>query len=370
MLFLFSIFYYEEFTNITWDEKMNHTNHLPGFVLCYAPWCHHCKHALPTFKLFSDKYKNDSRIFIGTINCMNYSKLCNDLKVDGFPTYINSYLNSTEEIWLNHDNPSYEKNTQRLIDLSENKYFDQKYAQLEKFPHFEFTFQKDNQTLVNSASEAISTSDIYLDPSYSMKYGDNNSLIAKLGQNIEVTMDSEFTTDNIRKFLNEFQHSYYGDWSFRTIRRIQRRFVIIVDDYDGKDDQNNLQKYKSYFTQYGEKFAWGNPNSIKREKFNSIFNLTKSDYPAAIVIIPHPRRPKFVKISNLNNEQQIEHVLNEKYDNLELHNFNESAPFDKSFRTTMIIAACFIVFLALLLIAGVLLYLKFSNNEQNNPKID
>ena len=320
MFILFSIFFYEEFTNVSWAEKMNHTDHLPGFILCYAPWCHHCQNALPGFKLFSNKYKNDKRIFIGTIDCVNNSELCNELKVDGFPTYINTYLNATNEIWLNHDSPSYEKNVQRLINLHENKYFNQNSAQPESFPHFEFTFQDNNKTAVDLASKAISSSDIFLTPSYSMKYGDKNSLIVKLEQNVEFHMDLEFTEDNILKFLNEYQHSYFGNWSLRTIRRIKKRFVIFADNYDGKDNQEVIQKYKSYFSKYADKFAWGNPSSIKRSKFNSIFNLTKSDYPAAIIIIPRGRRLRFVKVLNVNNEQQIEKTLNEEDDNLQIHN--------------------------------------------------
>lgn len=370
MLFLFSIFYYEEFTNISWTEKMNFTDHLPGFVLCYAPWCYHCKRALPIFKLLSDKYKNDSRVYVGTINCMNYSRLCNDLKVDGFPTYINSYLNSTNEIWLDHDYNSYEKNIDRLINLRENRFFSQNYKS-DNFPLFEFSFEKNNQTAVNLASEAVAASDIYLNPSYSMKFGDDNSLIAKLDQNIEIKMENEFTTDNILKFLNEFQHSYFGNWSLKTIRRIRRRFVIISNDFNGNDDQKFIQKYKNYFSNYASKFGWGNADSIDREKFNSIFNLSKTDYPVAIVIIPHPRKPKFVKISNLNNEQQIEQILNEKYDNLELNNFYESQKIDNNFHVVKIIAACFLALLAFLLIVGVILYSKFTKEEEmNNQKID
>lgn len=369
MILLFSLFFYEEFTNISWAEKMNHTEHPPGFILCYAPWCSHCKLSLPAFRQFSEKYKNDKRIMLGTIDCPSYRDLCDALQVDGYPTYLISYQNETSEIWLNHDIKSYEKNVQRLINLYENKYFIQDNTQLEKYPLYEFTFQKDDKRSFDCAVEAISSSDIYLEPSYSMKYGDNNSLVAKLSKNVEVTMDAEFTTNNIRKFLNEYQHAYFGKWSFRSIQRIKRRFILFATDYNGKDDQNVIQKYQSYFEKYSEQFVWGNSMSIKRKKFNEIFNLTKADYPVAIVIFPG-RFPRYTKVINVNDQQEIEKVLYENSDNLELQRLNESAPFNNSFRTTMIIAGCFIIFIAILLIIAVCLYTKYSNDEQNNAKID
>jgi thiol-disulfide isomerase/thioredoxin len=44
------------------------------FIMFYAPWCHHCKQAIPEWVKLASSYKNNTRI--GIVNCVANPDVC------------------------------------------------------------------------------------------------------------------------------------------------------------------------------------------------------------------------------------------------------------------------------------------------------
>jgi protein disulfide-isomerase A6 len=75
---------------LNFNETVNSTRCL--FVTFYAPWCGHCKHFLPQFRLAAKAFIPDKVVF-GLVNCAQYAELCKGY-AEGFPT-IRLFANGT-----------------------------------------------------------------------------------------------------------------------------------------------------------------------------------------------------------------------------------------------------------------------------------
>ncbi|KAL2168200.1 hypothetical protein VTG60DRAFT_259 [Thermothelomyces hinnuleus] len=62
------------------------TTHDPWFIKFYAPWCHHCLKVKPTWDELAKEVKG--RLNIGEVNCDAESRLCKDVGVRGYPTFL------------------------------------------------------------------------------------------------------------------------------------------------------------------------------------------------------------------------------------------------------------------------------------------
>ncbi|KAM8933475.1 protein disulfide-isomerase A5 [Pelodytes ibericus] len=85
-----------------WDEKPSSILHLVGedfreilkkkkhaLVMFYAPWCPHCKNAVPHFTTAADTYKEDRKIAYAAVDCTKEKNqdLCKQEGVEGYPTF-------------------------------------------------------------------------------------------------------------------------------------------------------------------------------------------------------------------------------------------------------------------------------------------
>ncbi|KAI9146359.1 thioredoxin-like protein, partial [Paraphysoderma sedebokerense] len=59
------------------------------FIKFFAPWCPHCKRAAPHFvktaKVITETVQN---FHFGEVNCDNHEGLCDEVKVEGIPTFF------------------------------------------------------------------------------------------------------------------------------------------------------------------------------------------------------------------------------------------------------------------------------------------
>lgn len=56
------------------------------FIFFYAPWCSHCKKFKKTWIALADKYANDENTVIAAIDCEFDKDLCDDFRVESYPT--------------------------------------------------------------------------------------------------------------------------------------------------------------------------------------------------------------------------------------------------------------------------------------------
>ncbi|KAG2459695.1 PDIA5 isomerase, partial [Polypterus senegalus] len=86
----------------SWEEKPSHVSHLAAedfkdflkkkkhaLVMFYAPWCPHCKNAVPHFTLAADLFKEDRKIAYAAVDCTKGQnhEVCKQEGVEGYPTF-------------------------------------------------------------------------------------------------------------------------------------------------------------------------------------------------------------------------------------------------------------------------------------------
>uniref|UniRef100_A0A3Q2GQW5 Protein disulfide isomerase family A, member 5 n=1 Tax=Cyprinodon variegatus TaxID=28743 RepID=A0A3Q2GQW5_CYPVA len=86
----------------SWEDKPSSVNHLGSedfrealkkkkhaLVMFYAPWCPHCKNAVPHFTTAAELFKEDRKIVYAAVDCtkgLNHD-LCKQEGVEGYPTF-------------------------------------------------------------------------------------------------------------------------------------------------------------------------------------------------------------------------------------------------------------------------------------------
>uniref|UniRef100_A0A674CZ10 Protein disulfide isomerase family A, member 5 n=1 Tax=Salmo trutta TaxID=8032 RepID=A0A674CZ10_SALTR len=86
----------------SWEDKPSGVSHLGmddfrevlkkkkhALVMFYAPWCPHCKNAVPHFTTAADLFKEDRKIAYAAVDCTKgqNQELCKQESVEGYPTF-------------------------------------------------------------------------------------------------------------------------------------------------------------------------------------------------------------------------------------------------------------------------------------------
>uniref|UniRef100_A0A4W5NP88 Protein disulfide isomerase family A, member 5 n=1 Tax=Hucho hucho TaxID=62062 RepID=A0A4W5NP88_9TELE len=86
----------------SWEDKPSSVSHLGmedfrealkkkkhALVMFYAPWCPHCKNAVPHFTTAADLFKEDRKIAYAAVDCTKgqNQELCKQESVEGYPTF-------------------------------------------------------------------------------------------------------------------------------------------------------------------------------------------------------------------------------------------------------------------------------------------
>ncbi|KXJ85809.1 thioredoxin [Microdochium bolleyi] len=58
----------------------------PWFIKFYAPWCHHCQAMASNWQQLAKEMKG--KLNVGEVNCEAESRLCKDVRVNGYPTIL------------------------------------------------------------------------------------------------------------------------------------------------------------------------------------------------------------------------------------------------------------------------------------------
>lgn len=65
-------------------QKLVTTTQDPWFIKFYAPWCHHCQDLAPKWSQMAIELRG--KLNVGEVNCDVDSRLCKDVRVEGYPT--------------------------------------------------------------------------------------------------------------------------------------------------------------------------------------------------------------------------------------------------------------------------------------------
>lgn len=59
----------------------------PVFVMFYAPWCGHCKNAMPNYDSFVEKHSSAQDIRLIKVNCDEQKEMASAHGIQSFPTF-------------------------------------------------------------------------------------------------------------------------------------------------------------------------------------------------------------------------------------------------------------------------------------------
>lgn len=174
-------FYRITITNSNYNEVMELSKKIPLFILCFSPYCGHCQAVKPAWNEFEEKYRQNSSIVVGSLDCIAERSLCSKLNVRAYPTFnviinenpdakrpprsVNGFSHVVDEIILDANNP---KQTCNRFDP-----FNIKYPSV-------VVYEKDDKPTACEFIQDLSKEDIDL------------PLFASFGE----------TTNTLRKYLN------------------------------------------------------------------------------------------------------------------------------------------------------------------------
>ena len=84
-----------ELTGDNFHSKINEDG-MGWLVIFYAPWCGHCKAALPEYSAAASVFKKEKNVKFGMINCDEHKSACGEYDVRGYPT-IKWFSNGSPE---------------------------------------------------------------------------------------------------------------------------------------------------------------------------------------------------------------------------------------------------------------------------------
>lgn len=85
-----------ELTNDNFKELVVDQDGVGWMIIFYAPWCGHCKSAMPEWSGAAETMKKEKKIRFGKINCDEHKSMCGEYGVKGYPT-IKWFANGRDE---------------------------------------------------------------------------------------------------------------------------------------------------------------------------------------------------------------------------------------------------------------------------------
>lgn len=338
----------------------------PLFIFCFTSWCPHCKKARPGWEKFQEEVKEDNNFIACSLNCSSNEELCRSLKIRSLPTFLTYFHGDLREAKGFHDSQAYHQIGKKLSLIQQGKFI-QRFNQIgnkiafPRYPSFVFSFDYTSKIEKNSENEFENNNNIEVNDLNSFDFNVNNEsdveameivsrvIIASnsyqeeyfylnstenqsqkdkrhvkvfIDDDVSIEMKEEFTFDNILNFVKENCHQLFGDWSFMSLRSINKRFAVYVpkaksDNKKEKEKKKNSKKYsqiidsdvKKFAISKLDKFSWGSAKEFGEERFNKIFKIKNSDLPAIVVI--DIRLSRFAKLKKIKSHQEIEDFFNQ-----------------------------------------------------------
>ncbi|OHT11239.1 hypothetical protein TRFO_01200 [Tritrichomonas foetus] len=373
-MILFLLSFIGNFTNETWYEMTNNSNVQGAIAFCYSPFCVHCQKTHPEWNKFIESGLDDSSVSIGSINCSKYRNLCMEMGISRFPTFFIKYHNQMNEVNLPYYSENFQKLYKRLVNALNGKYFhnteetdvqnNEGNNEHEKiiYPRFVFTFDGNNSELIEMASNAIVSSDLFIEASYEMRISTETKLTVNISENRQIKMDEEFTELNILSFLRENSHSYLGKWTIVSIKKIKRKYFILATN-----DDEQFHRFENVDDIEPNKYVWGSSREMTTESFSQLFDMNETDYPAIIYVLPQKRL--FCKSEKINDISQVKEFIQRiENDEIPESDFLEIDVMKrklKEFQKIFIIVLVSVISAALLFASAIIIYINVIRKPKN-----
>lgn len=293
-LFLFSI--HLDLTAEDFEKKATDT---PWFFLCYAPWCGHCKRAMPFWDELGESLKDDPNIVIGKMDCVANKEQCEKLGVNGYPTFKVKLGDNVMTVSPRRDLEGFKAFLDKI-----NKSMEFNFTKLgDEFPYF--LFQSPQAKFSKVWREVYLQIDSPIPIKLGYEYSDSLNLRVYFNANSFHDFNRLSSSEEISKIIGEYSKPDWIPWSPWVSNMFDRKQVFVLSD------NKTVLDISGYPANYRTDFYFCNGTYMKPDFIEEKFELQEKDFPAVVVVY---KARIFAVKTNLRFVNQIEAFLKEILD--------------------------------------------------------
>lgn len=267
---MFGLFLLSINLNLTAADFKNETNNVPWFFLCYAPWCAHCKRAMPLWEKFGESLQDDPNIVIGRLDCTENQEQCQAVGVNGYPTFKVKIGEKFLTVSPNRDIPGFTGIVTKITKATE----------------FNFTTLGDVfPYLLLSAPEssfAATWQEIYLQVDYEpprlgYEYSETQNLRVYFSETSFRDFSDFPSAADIARVVSEYSKPDFIPWSPWVSNSFDRKQVFVLGDPNWQINISELP------AKYRREFYICNGTFMRPGYIIQKFDLRDTTYPALVV---------------------------------------------------------------------------------------
>lgn len=293
MLFLFSISISLNLTHHKWEEIKKKDDAPPALIFAWAPWCPHCRAVFDAWAKLSAKYQNDPNIQVLSVNCTDQGSLCGVLGIRGYPSFFTLVNGAISSINVERNLNGFTK----VIDNLKTKYqhvldFTKKIKNAQ-YPAFVFKLRENDDAAYDIALRAAEELGLTKDTNFFFNFDNdlqgNCQLRAYASSEYYKLFKDRFLYKNIVNFINSYRIPLFGRWSFESLLKSNRIFILVFENIEEVKKQYHdiAVKYDEVLTfgDYSKGSYLSSSNSfLSSDELKSLFHVNSASQNVIILL--------------------------------------------------------------------------------------
>lgn len=291
---MFGLLFVTIHLNLTAAEFQKESTDVPWFFLCYAPWCGHCKRAMPFWDEFGESLKDDANIVIGKLDCVANQEQCEKLGVHGYPTFKVKLGDNVLTVSPRRDLEGFKAFLDKITKSMEFNFTEIG----DSFPYF--LIENPEATFSRVWREVYLQIDSPVPIKLGYKYSENPNIRVYFTATTFQDFPRPSSTLAISKVIGEYSKPDWIPWSPWVSNMFDRKQVFVLSDNKTELDISGLPEKSR------TEFYFCNGTYMKPDYLEEKFELRESDYPAVVVV---SKAKIFVAKKNVRTVAEIESFL-------------------------------------------------------------